>query len=579
MARARARAGDPRPASAPPRRSHARPPGPAGLPQLVLVATVAAACVLVGVTFRLYDTDAWEHLAVGRAIWTLRQVPRTEIWTWPDFGQPNVNPSWGFSALVWPFWAAGGVMGLYLWRWITTLLVAALLWATARRLGARGLAALPVLVVCLLVYRQRVQIRPETLAGLWFALSAWILTQRRHGGPDRAGWLVPVTWAWVNSHVSYELAFVLLGIHLVAAAREGRADPSPRRLVLATAASAAVAFANPFGWHALARPFEFLFAWRHEALFRSIQELGPPVWSQNLANGLPLLLVAWPLFALWRTARGRGDTVEWLTLLVFTPLALSSSRFVATYVLAAGPFLARAVAEWLDAHPWPLASLPPWPRAAIAATLCLAMCLYDWTHEVGPLGFGFDMSRAPVAACDYIEANGVRGRGINHFQSGGYQLWRFWPARDRLPFMDIHPEDAPAGTRELYYRALTEPAGWRAIDDRFHFDYGLFSRRYADRPGLLDLLDADPGWTLVFVDDAAALYVRKDGPMRALAARDGYQTLGGSRAGIADRLRQAAIDPGYRAIMRRELERQAASSPVNFYGRAMGRELERLDGR
>jgi hypothetical protein len=206
----------------------------------------------------------------------------------------------------------------------------------------------------------------------------------------------------------------------------------------------------------------------------------------------------------------------------------------------------------------------------------VALCVWDWTHQVGPLGFGFDMSRAPVRACDWMEARGVRGRGVNSFAFGGYQLWRFWPDSTRLPLIDIHPEDATPALRDLYLRALTTPAGWRELDERLHPDYALFTRRYSDQPTVLDILDRDNRWALVFVDDVAALYVRRGGTLDTLANRWAYSTLGGARTSIPDRLRRAAQDPGLRLRMREELARQAEDSPVNFYGRSMLRALESM---
>jgi hypothetical protein len=529
---------------------------------------VAAACLIVSVSFVLYDTDAWQHLVVGKAIWTTHTVPTTQIWTWPNHGAPNVNLSWGFSVLVWPFWSTGGVAGLFVWRWLTTLAAFALLWLTARTRGARGLVVLPVLVIAGLVYRQRVQIRPETLAGVWLALTLLILEMRRHGR-DRSVWLIPLACAWVNTHISFYLLFLLLGIHLVAALL-GR-EPGTRRLWLVTAGCALAVLINPFGWHGALRPIEFL-AWRGEPLFRNISEIGPIDWHQNWSNGLPLMLAGWPLLAWWRARVGQVDRVEWLTLVAFTALGLSSSRFVATYALVAAPYLARDTSEWWTVRRWP--AFPPWPRAVVAAVTCVAVCAYDWTHNVGPLGIRFDMSRAPVHACDFMERHAVRGRGFNYFQLGGYQLWRFWPERARLPFLDIHPEDGTRETRDLYVGAMTSPDGWAAIDRRFRFDYVLVTRRYADRPGLLDVLDQDPAWALVFIDDAAALYVRREGAMAPVAARFGYSTLGGSRVSIAERLQRAAADSTFRIAMSAELGRQAADSPVNFYGRSMMRALD-----
>ena len=174
-------AGRPRPAS---RRAPPPPPPrvtPLALrhPAWIAAGAVATFAVLLSVTFVLYEKDFWQHLAVGHALWTLGHVPQTQLWTWPTYGERAITPSWGFRLVLWPVWKLGGVWGLFAWRWLTTLAVFGLAFATARRLGARGMTPLVAIVVCALTYRQRSQIRPETLASVWLALVILVLEWRR----------------------------------------------------------------------------------------------------------------------------------------------------------------------------------------------------------------------------------------------------------------------------------------------------------------------------------------------------------------------------------------------------------------
>jgi len=569
-------------------RGVARPEAPEPRAATWLVALVAAACVLVSVSFQLYDADAWQHLAFGRALWTQHAIPMRQIFVWPDLGIPLVNPSWGFSALVWPFWSRGGVPGLFVWRWLTTLAIFGLLWSTARRLGARGFTTLFVLVVCALIYRQRSQIRPETLASVWFALTVWLLEGRRRAlrageaAADRTPWLIAVALAWANSHISYYLGFLVLAIHWIDAAIVARTSRgtfeagAPRRLAAIGLAMAAVSFLNPYGWHSLARPFEFVLSLRHEPLMRSISELKPVDWSIQRANGLPAIMVLWPTLALFRAWRRGPDRVELLMCAAFTALGLSSARFVAGYALAAAPYLARDLSEALRAgaaRAMPL-RLPAWPRAVVASVACVAVGWTEWTHFQGPIGIGFDLRHTPSYACDFMKAHDVRGHGFNHFYLGGTMIFRFWPDTGRLPFVDIHPEDWPKQRRDAYYRAISSPEGWAALDERYHFDYALLSRRYLSGYGLPDLLDSDPRWALVFVDDIAAVYVRRDGPLAAVADSFAYRELPGGTARLPSLMRAAAADRAVRAGLVADLERQAAASPMNVRGRQMLRALQ-----
>ncbi len=559
-------------------------------PALLAAAALAAACILVSVTFRIYDFDIWQHLLVGKVIWVTHSIPTRQIWTWPTYGTPDVNPSLLFRAMLWPFWDVGGVWGLYLWRWLTTVAAFGIAWATARHIGARGAAALVALVACALVYRQRSQVRPETLAVVLLALQIWLLESRRRGGVDRWPWLVGIAWAWVNTHISFLLGFVVLAVHLLDAhvaawrARRAAADAeaagqSLRRLWLVVLACLAISFVNPFGARALWRPFEYLLYWRNDPLFLVIGELRPIEWSVNWRNGLPLLMIGWPALQLWRARRSGLDRVEGLLCLAVTGWALSSARFLSFFAVAAAPYVARDLDAWVASRRWPEWSAPPWRRAALASTACVLLGLAEWTRSDFPLGVALDWKYYPVRACDFMKATGVRGRGYNTFNFGGYQLYRFWPERDRLPFIDIHPEEATPEKRRLYVLASQEQQAWVELQDRYRIDYALLARLTFKRDRLPDFLDADPRWALVFMDDAAALFVRRDGSLRAIADRHAYRLLPAGNLRLGQLGEACRRDPALRARFAAELERQVRESPYNATALSLHANLAILDGR
>src|SRR5262249_1584451 len=192
---------------------------------------------------------------------------------------------------------------LFPWRGFAPPALLGFVWATARALGSRGFLPLVLLMLAMFAMRLRAQIRPETLATLLFAASLWILERRRQGGPDRSPWLVAIAWIWINAHLTYHLLFVALGIHLVveAIAARGRIAPATRKLPIDPAAALGVTLLNPFGWHALAWPFQYFFTWRSEPFYRDIAELQPLTFDQPAV----LLLLVWPALTVMR-ARRRG---------------------------------------------------------------------------------------------------------------------------------------------------------------------------------------------------------------------------------------------------------------------------------
>ncbi|HTR96950.1 MAG TPA: hypothetical protein VMH61_03525, partial [Candidatus Acidoferrales bacterium] len=220
----------------------------------------------------------------------------------------------------------------------------------------------------------------------------------------------------------------------------------------------------------------------------------------------------------------------------------------------------------------------PWARAGAAAALIVALPLPSTLTGAFRPGIAIRWEFFPVAACDWIEAHDVRGHGMNPFAWGGYLLWRFWPQPGRLPFMDIHQ----AGTtqdRYAYALAPVDTAAWYWLDRERRFDWVLEQRKSTDpRDHLLDMLDRDSTWALVFTDDVAALYVRRRGSLAALAQRERYHWLAAGEDALGGIGARAYADTSAERAIRAELERQVRDSPWNGDANSLLANLDLHDG-
>jgi hypothetical protein len=431
------------------------------------------------------------------------------------------------------------------------------------------------------LYRFRSQARPETFVAILLAAQLWLLERRRAAEASRSGldpaWgVVPLAMLWANAHISFLVGLMLTGIHLLAAIapRTARRPPAPRTLLLVLLASVAASFLNPFGWRALAQPIEYFLVWRHEPIYQVIGELRPIDWSQHLGAMLPFWFAAVGLLALARWIRHEFDVVQCLVLLVFVPQAVTTQRFLGTLAVLVAPYFARDL-DWA-------ATTVRLPRRVRAPAIGLALLGVAAVAERAPemrLGLGFRWSEFPVRACDWIESHGVRGRGFNSFGDAGYLLWRFWPDRGRLPFMDIH-QSGTRRDRDLTAFALSDESAWRRLDDERRFDYVLLPSRQFEGQRILDFLDADSlTWRLVFLDDAAALYLRREGPFADIAERERYRVLPAGDAAVAALAARPVADTAFSAELRRELERCVQASPWTSVAHNMLAQLARAEGR
>ena len=573
---------------------------------MLIAALACVTSVVLSVSYQISDTDLWQLLVVGKAIWARHAVPATDEWTWVGYGDPQVTSSWAFRALIWPLWSGLGIVGLFLYKWAATLAAFGLMWVAARRMGARGFVTFVIVAWGALLFRQRAEVRPETLSAVFLALDILILEAWRNGGPDRRRWLVAIALVWANVHISWWMGLAVIGVYAIDALLTPRNRVAPARraevpggttagpefsariptrmqhlrtFTLLGAACALVSLINPFGWRALVQPFEFALRWRNEPMFRTVVELFPVNWRAHLTDGLPLMVALWPLLLIARWRR-RGPDVAGIVLCVaFTTLGIRSQRFLGVYALVAAQFVARDLQAVVESLRWPAWSRAAWMRGSLAAAACLMIGVAEWSRPELPLRVAFDRALFPAAAADFMEQHEVRGRMFNHFHLGGYLAYRAWPARDRLPFVTTQPENIRPEIRAQYLRVFVDRAAWDALDAEHHFDIAVLDRDQDPGDRLLDYLDADSTWALVFSDDAAQLLVRRQGALAPLAERFGYRIL---PAGIRRRMQivpAAALDTVFRARARPELERMATSSPENGGAHHMLGIFAMMDGR
>jgi hypothetical protein len=294
-----------------------------------------------------------------------------------------------------------------------------------------------------------------------------------------------------------------------------------------------------------------------------VDELQPLRWSHNLWNGLPVYLALMVVLALWRWRRVGFDVVQAILLALLLPQALMTDRFLGLFAIATVPFFARDLGEalerlrgWRDAR-------SPWLRASVALVPVVALGAVEIARAMPAFGTTVSWVRQPVRACDFMAEHDVRGRGYNMFMHGGYLLWRFWPERGRLPFMDIHQTGTRAD-RDLQVLSQRAESAWERLDQRHRFDWVLLPTRQVASQNLLDYLDADTTqWVLVFADDAASLFLRRDGRQGDLARRMGFRELRLGDVHSIPLARRALVDSSLRSRLGPELDRAVQGSPWN----------------
>lgn len=463
-----------------------RRPAPPSLEGLAAAALGLFALIVGGRP--IADNSAFTHIRTGIDMVAGYGIPRSDPYSFTAAGEPWVVQSWLMSFLYGMAHKAGGFEAVVVLNALLSAALAFVIVLLARTGSAIRTATAGTLAIFAgLIYWSP---RPLLMGLLCMALFLLVVTRRLAWW-----WLLPVMWVWGNSHGTYPLAFVWLGVHAVGAVADERSVETLRRLVpygLAGVGGVLLAALNPLGPELLLFPLQVT---EQPEIFRSILEWRSPDFGRP-GGFITLLAIAGCLGVLVRRS------VPWahaLPVVAFLAAGLFAQRNLPVAAIVFAPALAVALrtpeSERQD-------DSPPafhWAIAAVAALLAIAGVVAPFGRE--PLR----LVRYPVAAVAALEKQGVIDgdqRLVHEDKVGAYLILE--RGREANIFVDDR-----AGLYEpsLIRDLLDLQKGERVIDilDDHDAEAVLWERGSAVHAAVA----ADDRWRRVYADEEWVAFVRR----------------------------------------------------------------------
>ncbi|MEA2625105.1 MAG: hypothetical protein QOD06_1150, partial [Candidatus Binatota bacterium] len=338
--------------------------------------------------------------------------------------------------------------------------------------------------------------RPQLFTLLLLAGLVWALrvpAARRH-----LVWAAaPIAILWANVHVLFCVGIGLLGL---AAACEAAERRPARDLLHAAALSLAASVTNPYGVRLLAHLPEIAI---QPGIVRAVTEFQSPDFATGLGAALAaFLIVAVVVLAASRT---RATLFELVTFASSLLAALLMVRNAALFAILAAPTVARHAEGLLPSkpeqrRPTRTRLATHWAIAAAAAVWVVSLVPRDpsWRGNLEPGLF-------PVAAADVIAARHRGARLFDHFDWGGFLIFRLFPAN----LVSIDGRTQVYGERILgeYLETQELGRGWRRFLEESRPDLVVWPAGSA----LAAMLRLDPEWQVAFEDEVAVVYERRKG--------------------------------------------------------------------
>jgi hypothetical protein len=354
-------------------------------------------------------------------------------------------------------------------------------------------------------------VRPQIFS-LLLASIFLVLLEASEKRPNLLWWTAPLMLLWVNLHAGYPiglafLAFFLLGEGLEAAAStEPWQQHAPRlkRLTFALSVCLALVVVNPNGARIYPYPLETL---RSSSMHKFIQEWFSPNFHDPMY--LPLLLMLLALIAGLAFSPQRPRVRSLVLLLATIPAGLRSMRHIPILVLVMVPVLAELAKAWItrrgDRRILQRGGNEPTPRTLLVNVVVLitfAVFTVARVRQVVGSQATTEAKHFPTAAVTFLEREQPPGPILNHYNWGGYLIWKLYP-RYRV-FID--------GRADVYGDSFMEDFGscyyvtdnWRKSLET----WGIRTLVLPPDAPLITALRTDPAWKQIYADSEAVVLTR-----------------------------------------------------------------------
>jgi hypothetical protein len=455
------------------------------------------------------DPDLWWHLRTGQLAVQNHHVFHNDPYSFTRFDERWVDHEWLSQVFIYALYRVAGWAGLIIGF---AVIIAAAFLLVFRRSPGQPFIAGAVTVWGAIASIPSLGVRPQMLT-LLLASIFLLLLERSYQRPNLLWWLPPLMLFWVNLHAGFAVGIAFLLLFLIGDALDlafGYKDPPlpPVRfgqLALITAICVAVVAVNPYGLEMYRYPFETLHS---RAMLAYIGEWLSPNFHES--RYLPTLLLMLATLLLPALSPRRLRPRELLLLTVTTYAALRSVRHIPIYVLVVVPLVsgmiearlhARGKTALLDAPPHSLTSAKLIANGILLAGFLCFIAAH--LHNVVVRQPETEAKEFPAAAASFLMTSRPAGPLLNHYNWGGYFIWKLFPAYK--VYID--------GRADLY--------GDTFMDD-FAASYYLKGKSWQDPLSewgirtvvlppdapLVVALRAMPAWEVVFADKQAVVLTR-----------------------------------------------------------------------
>ena len=459
----------------------------------------------------LSDGDFWWHLKAGEYIVKTRSVPKTDHFSFTNYGKQWISHEWLSEAI---FYLVYSRLGFNVLIFIFALITAFAFWIVFRRIQAHVFIGAFATWLGVWSILPTIGVRPRVFTLLFASVYLALLTRYAREGEGRAiWWLVPIMAVWANLHAGYLLGLVFIAVTIVGVLLDAWSEGEPirplstrlRTLSLVLLASVGAVSLNPHGLRTYVFPFEFFIS---------------PVQQENVMDWLspdfhqpelmPLALLILLTVAAFGLSTKRVRPSELLLFLGTLYATLKSNRHMAIFALVAAPLLADHLQNYLDttslAKTFGRSETASSKRLPILLGVLLLLPLLIFVFRLRAVIYSpprQEMVAVPLKAVEYMKENQITGNTFTDPNIwGGYLIWEM-PSNP--VFIDGRIDMYGDEFVRQFVNITRGLSDWREPFNRYGVQVAIVSSTSVLRLQL----QQSPDWQQVYEDKMAVVFRRR----------------------------------------------------------------------
>lgn len=450
------------------------------------------------------DPDIWWHLRTGQWVIEHHSVPYQDWFSSYGMGKPWAAYSWLFEILIYQLFSRFELIGLALYVYALLLAITTAFFMLVRRFEQRLAHSIVISAggVCALTHMATP--RPWLFTILFFAIELHILISVRRSRKYRyLFYLVPLFVLWANLHIQFVYGLFALGLATLEEpidrllrreiTREISDHPLPlKEMMVVIAACALATLLNPYHWHIYQVTLDTA---RQGGLYGLISELSA-LEFRTLPEWLVMLLALAAVFNLGKYSK--LGTFWYMLLAAAIFLSFRSKRdvwFLITVAITIIPLTRAAIGKSIADRIGKAQIIAVAVSNAAVLSLILALSGISNLHLANAVA-----AQYPVAAANFADQHQLARPLYNHFDWGGYLIWR-------LPNLPVSID----GRSNIHDEARIKNSAkvWNG-EPNWHLDSELANARTVILKRTLplaQLLRVDSRFRAVYEDNLSVIFV------------------------------------------------------------------------